>query len=171
MTDRESPIPTAVSFNFRKDAHMNAAHAAHAARTAAALLLVGALSGCGSDNLMSNSNPNSSLPSPPSNLRFDRSLLTWDASADTRVVGYEIEADLPDQQVAFVPINLRMSSITAYDLAVDRLEYINTWYRVRAVNGAGVRSNPSNSVFVTVSSGGLPIVDDPGLVNAGPINP
>ena len=146
-------------------------NAAHLARNAAALLLAGALSGCGSDNLLSNPNPNSSLPSPPSNLRFDRSLLSWDPSSDASVVGYEIEADLPDQSVAFVPVNVRMSTITAYDLSVDRPEYLNTWYRVRAVNGEGVRSNPSNSVFVMQESGGSPGMDDPGLVNAGPRSP
>ncbi|MEO6461563.1 MAG: hypothetical protein ABIP29_00645 [Candidatus Eisenbacteria bacterium] len=140
--------------------------------TAGAILLVGALSGCGSDNPVSSSSLQSSPPSAPTNLRFQQALLTWDPSPDANVIGYEIEADFPDPQVSFVPVSPRMTAITAFDVSSARTEWDNTWYRVRAVNVAGTRSAPSNSVYVTgnPSSVGAPeMPEDPPVVDAGPI--
>lgn len=148
-------------------------NAARIARTAGVLLVVGALSGCGSDNPLSSSNPDASQLAPPSNLRFSGSLLTWNPSPDAKTVGYDIEADLSDPQVVFVRVNPRMQSIPAYDLAASQPEFVNTWYRVRAVNAAGGRSAPSNSVYVTANaqSTGALMPDDPGIVDTGPVNP
>lgn len=140
--------------------------------TAGAILLVGALSGCGSDNPVSSTNMQSAPPSAPTNLRYQQSLLTWDPSPDSNIIGYEVEADLPDPQVSFVRVTPRMTTITAFDVSAIHAEWDNTWYRVRAVNVLGVRSAPSNAVFITsnpTSAGAPPMSEEPPMVDAGPL--
>jgi hypothetical protein len=142
--------------------------------TAGAILLVGALSGCGSDDPVSSSSLQSSPPSAPTNLRFQQSLLTWDPSPDSDIIGYEVEADLPDPQVSFVRVSPQMTAITAFDVSVGQAEWDNTWYRVRAVDVTGVRSAPSNSVYVTAnptSAGDPSAPDGQPVVDAGPLKP
>jgi hypothetical protein len=140
--------------------------------TAGAILLVGALSGCGADNHVSSVSLQSSPPSAPTNLRFQQSLLTWDPSPDANVIGYEVEADLPDPQVTYVRVSPRVSAATAFDASLTTTNWDNTWYRVRAVDVAGVRSAPSNSVYVTAnptSAGAPPAPDDTPVLDAGPL--
>jgi hypothetical protein len=147
---------------------MNSPRIAH---LAGAFLLVGALSGCGSDNPLSSNQTDSSPPSPPTNLRYTGSVLTWNPSPDADVVGYDVEADLDDPPVTFVRISPQLTAGTSFDL-VSRGEYVNTWYRVRAVDVDGNRSLPTNRVFVTVAvTAGAPMPGDPGVVNESPLKP
>ena len=150
-------------------------HALRIASVTAAFVLAAALSGCGSDNPVASGSLDSSAPAPPSNLRFSGSLLTWDPSPDADVIGYEVEADLPDPQVAYVRVSGNPpTALTAFDLQTFQADYLNTWYRVRAVDVGGNRSQPSNSVYVSWNpqSAGAPMPPDaPSIVEGGPINP
>ena len=141
---------------------------------AGAILLVGALSGCGSDNPVASGSLQASPPSAPTNLRFQQSLLTWDPSPDSDIIGYEVEADLPDPQVSFVRVTPQMTAITAFDVSAVHADWDNVWYRVRAVDITGTRSAPSNSVYVTgnpTSAGAPPMPEDQPMVDAGPLKP
>ena len=137
-----------------------------------ALLLVGALSGCGSDNPVSSLETDPAFVSPPTNLRSQGFLLQWDPSPDADVVGYEVEADRLDQEVAFVAVTTRPSSLTAYDVSTGSAEFMDTWYRVRAVDADGNRSAATRSVFVASGSASTEdptTPEDPSIVR--PVRP
>ena len=131
-------------------------HSPRVLRWATALLLVGSLAGCSSDNPVSSLDNDRAAVSPPTNVRAQGVLLQWDPSPDADVVGYEVENDrnnraTPDN-VTFVTVGTRTNSIMAYDMSSASADWMDTWYRVRAVDSDGNRSVPSNAVYVSTGS-------------------
>jgi hypothetical protein len=139
-------------------------------RWATALLLVGILAGCGTDDPVSSLETDPAAVSPPTNLRAQGLLLQWDPSPDADVVGYEVEVDRSNrdfaQDVAFLQVDTRTNAVIAYDVSIRGTEFMNTWYRVRAVDADGNRSVGSNSVYVAT---GMPGTEDPTVPEEPPI--
>ena len=91
-------------------------------------------------------------------------------STRSDVVGYEVEVDRSNrdfaEDVAFLQVDTHTNAVIAYDVSIRGSEFMNTWYRVRAVDADGNRSVGSNSVYVAT---GRPETEDPTVPEEPPI--
>lgn len=139
--------------------------------TLAVALTTFALAGCSGDNPVSSTNNlDASPPSAPVNIHTETRggsvLLSWDASSEADVVGYDVYRYDPDpaRESAYIKVNSATITDSEY-LIADRSEQ-GTWYRVKAVDRSSNRSNSSGAAYAGsgVLEGGIPVEsDEPGI--------
>jgi hypothetical protein len=110
-----------------------------------------AVSGCATDNPVSSlSGLDATAPGAPSSiLAVDRDgalVLTWNASADADVAGYNVYRYSPDpaRENAYVKINGAL--ITGTEYAVTDASSDPSWYRIKAVDTSANTSAASGAV-------------------------
>ena len=133
-------------------------------------------SGCGSTNPVSSTNAlDSTPPAAPQNLlaktEADGSLLlSWDASPDADVQGYDVYRYAPDpsRESAYVKINSALVTDTQY--VVADASAAGDYYRIKAVDQSANLSASSSAVEGAGSAvaGGTPDAPEiPGLKRTG----
>ena len=139
--------------------------ARRAVTTAVLALAVTALAGCATDNPLAPGGIDASAPSAPTNLiAEDRSgslVLSWDASSDADVVGYDVYRYAPDpaRENAYVKINTGLVVDTEFVVA-DAASPVS-WYRVKAVDASANASAASGALAAAKPSYGS--ADDGGI--------
>jgi len=140
----------------------------------AALFVV---SGCGTTNPVSstNSSLDSTPPAAPQNLKSSLGdggalVLSWDASADADVQGYDVYRYAPDpsRESAYVKINGALVTGTQY--IVSDATDSESYYRVKAVDrSANVSASSSDVAAAGVSpiGAGTDVGGDPGMKHSG----
>jgi hypothetical protein len=112
-------------------------------------LAVATLAGCATDNPLTAAGIDSTAPGAPTNLaaseRSGSLLLTWDASSDADVVGYDVYRFAPDpaRENAYVKINGAI--VTDNEYVVSDASG-SSWYRVKAVDASSNASNASGAL-------------------------
>jgi len=113
-------------------------------------LAVAALAGCATDNPLTAAGIDSTAPGAPTNLaaseRSGSLLLTWDASSDADVVGYDVYRFAPDpaRENAYVKINGAI--VTDNEFTVADASTSSSWYRVKAVDASSNASTASGAL-------------------------
>ena len=130
----------------------------------AVLALAFALAGCATDNPLTAAGIDSTAPGAPTNLaaseRSGSLLLTWDASSDADVVGYDVYRYAPDpaRENSYVKINGAI--VTDNEFVVSDAGSSSSWYRVKAVDASSNASNASGALAAAAplqgSSDGTP---------------
>jgi hypothetical protein len=129
-------------------------------------LAVAALAGCATDNpLTPNGGIDATAPSAPTHLvaedRAGSLVISWDASADADVVGYDVFRYSPDpaRENSYVKINSGLVVGTEY--VVADAPALASWYRVKAVDAGANASSASGALAAAKPSYGS--VDDGGV--------
>jgi len=127
-------------------------------------LAVAALAGCATDNPLTAAGIDSTAPGAPTNLaaseRSGSLLLTWDASSDADVVGYDVFRYAPDpaRENAYIKINGAL--VTDNEYTVSDASTSSSWYRVKAVDASSNASSASGALAAAApgqgSSDGIP---------------
>jgi hypothetical protein len=114
-------------------------------------LSVAALSGCATDNPVNSlGGLDATAPGAPTSLaassRGTDLVLTWDASADADVVGYDVYRYAPDpaRESAYIKVNSAIVTDTEYVMTDAPASM--SWYRVKAVDGSSNASASSGAL-------------------------
>jgi hypothetical protein len=119
-------------------------------------LAVATLAGCATDNPLTAAGIDSTAPGAPTNLAAsDRSgslVLSWDASADADVVGYDVYRYSPDpaRENSYVKINGAI--VTGNEYVVSDASDAASWYRVKAVD-ASSNASPASGALAAAAPG------------------
>jgi len=124
----------------------------HALSAAVCGVVLVALAGCGTDNPLTGGSSalDSTPPSSPTNVlaeqRSSDLVLTWDASSDADVQGYDVYRYSPDptRENAYVKVNVSLVTDTEFPVA-DATAAL-AWYRVKAVDTSANVSAASSAV-------------------------
>jgi hypothetical protein len=128
-------------------------------------LAVTAFAGCATDNPLSPGNIDASAPGAPTNLiaedRAGSLVLSWDASSDADVVGYDVYRYAPDpaRENSYVKVNTGLVVGTEY--VVADAAPIAAWYRVKAVDAGSNASAASGALAAAKPGSGSS--DDTGI--------
>jgi len=134
-------------------------------------LAVTAFAGCATDNPLSPATIDASAPGAPTNLIAEDHagslVLSWDASSDADVVGYDVYRYAPDpaRESSYIKVNSGLVVGTAY--VVDDASTIASWYRVKAVDAGSNNSAASGALAAAKPSYGS---SDDGGVNEQPVS-
>jgi len=121
-------------------------------------LAVAAFAGCATDNPLSPANIDASAPGAPTNLiageRSGNLVLSWDASSDADVVGYDVYRYSPDpaRENSYVKVNSGL--VVGTEFVVADAEPIAAWYRVKAVDAGSNASASSGALAAAKPSYG-----------------
>jgi hypothetical protein len=136
-----------------------------------------ALVGCGTTNPVANTSGalDTTPPAAPQNLKTGLDdggglLLTWDASSDADVAGYNVYRYSPDpsRENAYVQINGALVTTTSYEVSDATPD--GSYYRVKAIDRSSNVSSSSSTVdgaSGTPASGGTDVTGDPGIRRLG----
>lgn len=123
-------------------------------RVATLSLSLAAFSGCATDNPVSSlSGTDASAPGAPislvAELRGNDLVLTWDASVDADVAGYDVYRYSPDpaRENSYVKINGAL--VTDTEFMVIDAPSIASWYRIKAVDSSANASAASGALSAT----------------------
>ncbi len=140
----------------------------------AALFVV---SGCGTTNPVSSGSAalDSTPPAAPQNLKSTLAdsgglVLSWDASADADVAGYNVYRYSPDPSRENAYVKLNDALVTGTQYIVSDATDSEGYYRVKAVDRSANTSSASSALEAAgaVPSGsGSGIAGEPGLKNSG----
>ncbi len=130
------------------------------------------LSGCGSTNPVSSTSGalDTTPPAAPQNLKAGLDagelVLSWDASADADVAGYDVYRYAPDpsRENSYVKINVSLVTDTSY--GVSDATPLNTYYLVKAVDRSSNVSASSSDIVGAASvdpAGKTDGSDEPGI--------
>ena len=120
-------------------------------------LAVAFFAGCATDNPLTAAGIDSTAPGAPTNLvasaRGGELLLTWDASSDGDVAGYDVYRYSPDpaRENSYVKINSSLITDNEY-LVTDAAG--SSWYRVKAVDASSNSSAASGALAATAPADG-----------------
>jgi hypothetical protein len=110
-----------------------------------------AVTGCATDNPLSSlGDLDATAPGAPTSLaasmRGSDLVLTWDASADADVVGYDVYRYAPDpsRESAYLKVNGAIVTDTEYVIA--DAPSVMSWYRVKAVDNSSNASAASGAL-------------------------
>ena len=121
-------------------------------------LAVTAFAGCATDNPLSPANIDASAPGAPTNLiAEDRSgslVLSWDASSDADVVGYDVYRYAPDPARENSYIKVNSGIVVGTEYVVADAAPVAAWYRVKAVDAGSNASASSGAVAAAKPSYG-----------------
>jgi hypothetical protein len=111
--------------------------------------------GCATDNPLSSiGNIDATAPSAPTNLAAEERggslVLTWDASADADVIGYDVYVYAPDpaRESAYLKVNGAL--VTDEEYTIADAPSTMAWYRVKAVDASSNRSPASGALAAAV---------------------
>ena len=110
-------------------------------------LAVAMFAGCATDNPLTAAGIDSTAPGAPTNLvaseRSGSLVLSWDASSDGDVVGYDVYRYAPDpaRESAYLKINGAL--VTDNEYVVSDASTSSSWYRVKAVDASSNASAAS----------------------------
>jgi len=135
----------------------------------AALVLLG---GCGTTNPVSSTNGalDTTPPAAPQNLKAGLNagelVLSWDASADADVAGYDVYRYAPDpsRENSYVKINSSLVTATSYE--VSDATALDAYYLVKAVDRSSNVSSASADVVGAAAiepAGNTDLPADPGM--------
>ena len=133
-------------------------HARRAIPLAALALAIACFAGCATDNPISPNGIDSAAPSAPTNLSATDQggslVLSWDASVDADVIGYDVYRYAPDpaRENSYVKVNSALVSGTEY-VVTDAPE-ASSWYRVKAVDGSSNASAASGALAAAKPAAG-----------------
>src|SRR5713226_8258159 len=134
------------------------------------------LSGCGSTNPVSTASGalDTTPPAAPQNLKAGLDtgdlVLSWDASADADVAGYDVYRYAPDptRENSYVKINPALVTGTSYDVGDATTQ--DTYYRVKAVDRSSNVSSASDDIVAAAAAtpqGAGDAPADPGMRKPG----
>ena len=134
-------------------------------------LAVAFFAGCATDNPLTAAGIDSTAPGAPTNLvasaRGGELLLTWDASSDGDVAGYDVYRYSPDpaRENSYVKINSAL--VTDNEYLVSDASGSSSWYRVKAVDASSNSSAASGALAAAApaeaSSDGGASIPEPGV--------
>jgi len=113
-------------------------------------LAVTAFAGCATDNPLSPAGIDASAPGAPTNLiaedRAGSLVLSWDASSDADVVGYDVYRYAPDpaRENAYVKVNSGL--VVGTEFIIADAASSPSWYRVKAVDAGSNASTASGAL-------------------------
>ncbi|MEP7028994.1 MAG: fibronectin type III domain-containing protein [Candidatus Eisenbacteria bacterium] len=126
-----------------------------------------AVAGCATDNpVAALSNLDATAPGAPTSLQADARqgalVLSWDASADADVAGYNVYRYSPDpaRENSYVKVNSALVSGTEYTVTDATGEA--SWYRVKAVDTSANSSAASSAVEASAAPASIGNTMDPG---------
>ena len=113
-------------------------------------LAVTAFAGCATDNPLSPGGIDASAPGAPTNLiaedRAGSLVLSWDASSDADVVGYDVYRYAPDpaRENSYVKVNSGL--VVGTEFIIADAASSPSWYRVKAVDAGSNASTASGAL-------------------------
>jgi len=113
-------------------------------------LAVTAFAGCATDNPLSPAGIDASAPGAPTNLiaedRAGSLVLSWDASSDADVVGYDVYRYAPDpaRENSYVKVNSGL--VVGTEFIIADAASSPSWYRVKAVDAGSNASTASGAL-------------------------
>lgn len=134
-------------------------------------LSLAAFSGCATDNPLSSlSGTDAAAPGAPTSViahsRGNDLVLSWDASVDADVAGYDVYLYAPDpaRETSYIKVNSALITDTEYRMS--DAPTTSSWYRVKAVDNSAnssAASSPLSAAVQAVSGNNAPEPAEPGI--------
>jgi hypothetical protein len=125
-----------------------------------------AITGCATDNPVSSvGGIDATAPGAPTSLaaeqRGSNLVLSWDASVDPDVAGYDVYRFAPDpaRENSYVKVNSALVTDTEY--TVPEAPSSTSWYRVKAVDASANASAASGALAAAAPGGSSNVGNDP----------
>lgn len=146
-------------------------HSRHLLSVSTLALSLALFSGCATDSPLSSlSGPDATAPGAPTSViahsRGNDLVLSWDASVDADVAGYDVYLYAPDpaRETSYIKVNSALITDTEYRMS--DAPTTSSWYRVKAVDNstnASAASSALSAALQAVSGNNAPEPAEPGV--------